>query len=285
MFLRYISIFVAFLCMLACNDKKVQNETTKQNTQEEVSEALSNEDQRREIADLNGYTKEIKENLFYHFRSQEESLDESVFIKYEDIHVDGENIKYTLVTIPVHELTSFREKEHVLQAGFLAANEEPINKDDSIQFEGKIKIIDEERSGLEGEPIQLKLGLSGTWTESSVSYSPYEGPTRNVIYDGIEEQLIVDLNKPMIYSKSNMYLKARILNLTESDLQNYTNDELAYLRNEIFARHGHTFKTERMKNYFEAKDWYSAYFDNATNMLNNTEKRNAQFIKELETEA
>ena len=60
-----------------------------------------------------------------------------------------------------------------------------------------------------------------------------------------DSELIIVLNEPRIYSKSNMYLKARIHRLTEADLQDYTKDELAYLRNEIFARHGHLFKTPK----------------------------------------
>ncbi|MEM9299918.1 MAG: hypothetical protein AAGA64_16265 [Bacteroidota bacterium] len=39
-----------------------------------------------------------------------------------------------------------------------------------------------------------------------------------------------------------------------------------------------------MKSYFKERDWYISYTDDATDWLNDIEKRNAQFIKQLESE-
>lgn len=44
--------------------------------------------------------------------------------------------------------------------------------------------------------------------------------------------------------------------LTDNDLKNLSLDELAYARNEIYARYGYAFKEEKFKNYFESKNWY-----------------------------
>ena len=46
--------------------------------------------------------------------------------------------------------------------------------------------------------------------------------------------------------------------LTDNDLKNLSLDELAYARNEIYARYGYVFKEEKFKNYFESKNWYKA---------------------------
>jgi hypothetical protein len=92
----------------------------------------------------------------------------------------------------------------------------------------------------------------------------------------------VNLSAPKIYSKDQYYLKARIQKLTDDDLAAFSKEDLGYLRNEIFARHGHTFKTEKMSNYFAKQDWYEAYVADATPWLNETEKWNAQYIKTFE---
>ena len=44
--------------------------------------------------------------------------------------------------------------------------------------------------------------------------------------------------------------------LTDNELKNLSLDELAYARNEIYARYGYAFKEEKFKNYFESKNWY-----------------------------
>lgn len=44
--------------------------------------------------------------------------------------------------------------------------------------------------------------------------------------------------------------------LVESDLYNLTDKELTMARNEIFARHGATFATAAIQDYFSGKDWY-----------------------------
>ena len=41
-----------------------------------------------------------------------------------------------------------------------------------------------------------------------------------------------------------------------NDLENKSKEELRKLRNEIFARHNHSFDNEDMKNYFGYKSWY-----------------------------
>ena len=52
----------------------------------------------------------------------------------------------------------------------------------------------------------------------------------------------------------------------------FTSDELDIMRNEIFARHGHIFKTARFRNYFDAASWYKATVNDATGLLSETER-------------
>jgi len=83
-------------------------------------------------------------------------------------------------------------------------------------------------------------------------------------------------------SDSRQYTKAEL-----SDLSDY---ELFLARNEIFARHGYTFSSEDLKNYFSSKSWYTPNPDlNASTDdlygkmgLTETEISNIHFIEEYE---
>ena len=73
---------------------------------------------------------------------------------------------------------------------------------------------------------------------------------------------------------------------TAADLKGKTAKELALGRNEIYARHGRTFKTKEYQEYFNSCSWYSPnpaydYSDDSSN-LNSIEKANVKLIKEYE---
>lgn len=58
--------------------------------------------------------------------------------------------------------------------------------------------------------------------------------------------------------------------------------ELHLLRNEIFARHGYIFKTEKLKNHFSIKRWYKPEFENINSKLSEIDKKNINRILEYE---
>lgn len=73
--------------------------------------------------------------------------------------------------------------------------------------------------------------------------------------------------------------------LSDSDLQDLTEQELLYARNEIYARHGRRFQDASIQEYFESKDWYNGTIDPEDfqdDMLNDIERANAQFILSYE---
>jgi hypothetical protein len=70
--------------------------------------------------------------------------------------------------------------------------------------------------------------------------------------------------------------------VTDADLNDKTLEELRIMRNEIFARHGHTFKSEELKNHFNSQPWYKSTVADATSQLTETEKKNTDFIKRFE---
>lgn len=72
--------------------------------------------------------------------------------------------------------------------------------------------------------------------------------------------------------------------LTEEELSQYTKEELPFIRNEIFARHGYIFSNEKYSSYFESKDWYTPNpdFKGNPDELNNIEYQNIKLIKSME---
>jgi hypothetical protein len=103
--------------------------------------------------------------------------------------------------------------------------------------------------------------------------APYDMPVADVVVDFSNSQPIIS---------DEIYLKAKVANLTDQELAGLSKDDLGYTRNEIFARHGHTFKTPKMMEHFRDMEWYHVLIDDAAPLLNKFEKRNVEFIKKKE---
>lgn len=48
---------------------------------------------------------------------------------------------------------------------------------------------------------------------------------------------------------------------TKEELSELTQGELRIARNEIYARHGRTFKSDDLNQYFTGKSWYNGTID------------------------
>lgn len=70
--------------------------------------------------------------------------------------------------------------------------------------------------------------------------------------------------------------------ISEADLYGKTKDEIALIRNEIYARHGYVFNTEPFKSYFESKDWYVPNENFDDSVFSEIEKTNKDFLVEYE---
>jgi YARHG domain len=155
-----------------------------------------------------------------------------------------------------------------------------INEIDTIKAQASYVVLEEEI--LESKLRRVRVVFEGTaWQTNAYEKAPY-GEQRPVDNGYPLTDLIVDLGEPLIVGRDELYIKAKIMDLNESDLTGMSKDELALLRNEIFARHGHTFKTEKMMNYFGPKDWYYEATDDASILFTSFEKRNVEFIKKRE---
>ncbi len=70
--------------------------------------------------------------------------------------------------------------------------------------------------------------------------------------------------------------------VTIADLTGKSNWTLTLMRNEIFARHGRSFVTPAIQDYFLRQPWYSIDADYSDTRLSQTEERNAVFIREFQ---
>ncbi len=70
--------------------------------------------------------------------------------------------------------------------------------------------------------------------------------------------------------------------ITDSDLEGKTKEEVALIRNEIYARHGYVFNTEAYQEYFAQKEWYQPDPGFSEAQLNEIELANKDFLVEYE---
>ena len=70
--------------------------------------------------------------------------------------------------------------------------------------------------------------------------------------------------------------------LTREQLATLSKNDIALIRNEIYARKGHIFTTSKYQSYFAAKTWYTPQKTIYWQDLNDTEKANIKLIKEFE---
>lgn len=70
--------------------------------------------------------------------------------------------------------------------------------------------------------------------------------------------------------------------LKEKDVKNLRKLDLEILRNTIFARHGYTFKSRAVRQFFDQVDWYVPVSDNIEKELTAVEKANIALLTRFE---
>lgn len=89
--------------------------------------------------------------------------------------------------------------------------------------------------------------------------------------------IIMDQPRPDISIGNFVFWNSDRVYLTENQVYSLSNYELGIARNEIYARHGYIFSTEKYRLYFNAQNWYYPISKNVT--LNNIELYNVNLIK------
>ncbi len=71
--------------------------------------------------------------------------------------------------------------------------------------------------------------------------------------------------------------------LSENDVIGLSKRELRIMRNWIYARHGYSFRSQDLQNYFSQFEWYHPkYTEIPYNLLSDIEQRNIELIKRYE---
>lgn len=70
--------------------------------------------------------------------------------------------------------------------------------------------------------------------------------------------------------------------LKPEDVENEMKEDLEFMRNEIFARHGYCFNRKHLRQQFENEDWYVPNTVNIKGFLTDIEKKNITMIKRYE---
>ena len=129
-----------------------------------------------------------------------------------------------------------------------------------------------------GEPI----------VENSQEIESEEGQEGEVIDEEpiVEEQEIIqEENNNQVDDYDLMVLERvydEVINKgNEGYLYNFSSDELAIIRNTLYARRGYKFKKKKYQNYFGAKSWYNPT-TNSQNILTKKEEKLANIIKRYE---
>jgi len=78
------------------------------------------------------------------------------------------------------------------------------------------------------------------------------------------------------------YPQASLRLLKAKDVENEMKEDLEFMRNEIFARHGYCFKKKNLRQQFENEEWYVPNTVDIKGFLTDIEKKNIELIKRYE---
>jgi hypothetical protein len=118
----------------------------------------------------------------------------------------------------------------------------------------------------EGKPDEL----SGSWKPNKATTT-------------VKEKSFNLERKQFLYKQDvGNYPQASTRLLKTSDVENLMKEDLEFMRNEIFARHGYCFQKKALRQQFEMQDWYVPNTINIKNDLTEVEKKNIALIKKYE---
>ncbi|MEY8337090.1 YARHG domain-containing protein [Lachnospiraceae bacterium 62-35] len=173
-----------------------------------------------------------------------------------------------------------------------AGDEGETRADDGNVGDGREDNDSEEtfREGQESSPTGRE-----TTSDSGASYETpgYEMPTAAQTQPGSSYNLPTqpsyrsETMPQNSYGSSGDYIlpDSAVRYLSSVELAGLSKDQLRLARNEIYARHGRTFSSEDLQNYFNSKSWYHGTVSPSNfngNILNDYEKKNLTLIQEEE---
>lgn len=122
------------------------------------------------------------------------------------------------------------------------------------------------------------LGVGGFFI-----YQNFIKKTETINYDTLQNNENSYYDNNAIDESEYKYEYLREREMTYTDVEGKSAEELRLMRNYIFARRGYIFESEDLKEYFEQFSWYVPLYYDVTPRLSDIEKYNVNFIKEYET--
>ncbi len=110
--------------------------------------------------------------------------------------------------------------------------------------------------------------LTGSWTPNNRSWAPV--------------QLVLEKRDFKYNPHTGKYPQSSLKLLKSDDVSNMSAAELRIMRNEMYARHGYSFKLKDMQQYFDQQDWYMPVSTDVTGDLTKLEQKNEAMIKRYE---
>ncbi len=232
-----------------------------------------------ELKDYKSQPSKVENNFFDILTNEEYKTVSDIFI--DDIDYK-KLLKFFSNNVEINDKTTFTiERDGI--------NLEDINNKSTRIYYGdirpyiKIKALNESASDKENRESTLnnyKQSISNR--ENLVNTNNTSSDNINTISNTIGvNELTNSISNEEISAQVDEILPSSTRRLEPSEIENMTKDELYLAYNEIFARHGHDFKTKKYKDYFSQKEWYHPIEGKSVELseLNEFEVYNAKLLK------
>jgi len=141
-------------------------------------------------------------------------------------------------------------------------------------------IIIKSRNGSEGK-MNYEMRRNNLIIDGEVyNFSPISNHHIEFVTQRSNSTTVANNSSPQQTVETKPAFSVRLL--TEADIRGKSRAELRIMRNEIFARHGHIFQSQDLRDHFSAMDWYNPRFNDVTHLLNDIERQNVAFIQRHE---
>ena len=197
--------------------------------------------------------------------------DNKVHVKY--YKKDGTVIYDEYVDYEANGMFDHQAKAHIITDGSLGA----INVYIYVKQNELVEVTAEREGQITGVPTEYeKRSVS-----SNTSNAANDENNTNVGNSTLEQQAAASQEKKdgeYLFNSDSEYI-------TDSYLDTKTKDEIRLILNEIYARHGYIFSTDKYINYFAAKSWYKPQYDSiddAEKQFNAVEQQNKTTIVNYE---
>ncbi|MCF3109175.1 YARHG domain-containing protein [Niabella sp. CC-SYL272] len=115
-------------------------------------------------------------------------------------------------------------------------------------------------------------------------YVDYEnGRTQTELYTNEDGTVDTSINKVYRAASEEVYrLNGSTEEFSEKQLKNLKKLDLEIIRNTIFARHGYSFKSKGVRQFFDQVDWYVPVTNSIDGVLTEVEQKNVALLKRFE---